>query len=233
MTWTAASSSFSSETWAASAWAGMAAVRGISVRYQPVGIVSSGFLHSQRPAPQAAVWASFRRHGREPGDRVDVARGSVARGRDPELRAADPVRVVDIDFARPEPDLLVRLPLNLAERVGGRGAVEEDGDRPARRLVGERVAGEDHGHLGGAPHNDPDRLAHVRLKLRLERDPRLRLGAVPLGDHIAARDSGPNLPEPGPLAQAPEVGHLELAGPADIDRAQQEDEDGHGGHLDS
>src|SRR5574337_1164524 len=202
MTWTAASSSFSSETWAAAALAGMAAVRGISVRYQPVGIVSSGFLHSQRPAPQAAVWASFRRHGREPGDRVDVARGSVARGRDPELRAADPVRIVDIDFVRAEPDLLVRLPLDLAERVGGRRAVEEDGDRPVWGLVREGIAGEDFGHLGRRPHDDPDRPARVRLKLRLERGLCFRLGAVPLGDHIAAGDIGPNLPEPGLLTEA-------------------------------
>lgn len=55
-----------------------------------------------------------RRDGRELGDGVHVARGAVAGGRDAELRAADPVGIVDINLARAQAQLLVRLACDAA-----------------------------------------------------------------------------------------------------------------------
>ena len=73
---------------------------------------------------------------------------------------------MDIDLARAQPKLLVRLAFDILQSVGRRSVVEEDRDRPACGPIGEGVVSDDFRHLGRRPDDHADRLPGVSPELR-------------------------------------------------------------------
>ena len=138
-----------------------------------------------------------------------------------------PLRVVHEDLALAEPHLLVVDVDRVLQRIGRRRLVKEDRDRLARRRLRERIGLEHGGHLGGGAHDHADRRAGIGVQALLERGLHLRLGGLAFEHNIAAGDVGLHLREAGVLAHRFQIGHRQLAGAADIDRAQQCDVFGH------
>src|SRR5262249_6714135 len=147
----------------------------------------------------------------------DVSRRAGPGGGDLQPGPAHPVAVKDIDLPPPEADLLAGAAGRLLRGIAWGLLVEENGHRLARRGVQERVSGYDRRHLGRGAHQHADGLPGVAREGRLQCGLDPGLGLPARKDDVSARDVGPDLEESGPLAQALEVAHRQLAGAADVD----------------
>jgi hypothetical protein len=83
------------------------------------------------------------------------------------------------------------------------------------------------GHFGRGPDQDAHRLAGIGRKPRLQRRHDLRLALPAVEHYIAAGDVGAHATPALGLAHRLQLGHRQLAGTADIHRAQQGNMDRH------
>src|SRR5690606_29732978 len=83
----------------------------------------------------------------------------------------------------------------------------------------------------GGAYQHPDRPAGIVQQAALERRLDLRLAAGGTEDHVAAGDVGAYAGIALGLAHGLQLGHRQLAGTADVDRAEQGDIGRHGGLL--
>ena len=94
-------------------------------------------------------------------------------------------------------------------------------------LGGKRIGGDEAGELVVGAEDDVDGRAHQLLQARGDGGADFGRGAGRVKDGVAALDVGLDVFEAQAFEQLAEVGHGELAGPADIDGAQQGDVGGH------
>ncbi|CAM2152957.1 hypothetical protein PT2222_20018 [Paraburkholderia tropica] len=160
---------------------------------------------------------------RERGDGVHIARGAVGGSGQFELRAANAVRILHVDFALARDDAFRLLAARRFEQVRGRRGVEKDRDSAIGRRIGEGIGGDDGRHLGGVAQQHADGFARVSLEARFELLLHARCGEAAVEHDIAAGDIGAHVGETERFAHRAQFGHGEFAGAADIHGAQQGD----------
>ena len=102
--------------------------------------------------------------------------------------------------------------------------VQEDRRYAIARYVRKRVLRQDLAHLRSRPDDNSHRLSGIGLQASFKRSLCLRLAPPGSENHIAAGDVGADSLETGCLADRLEVGHGQLASPADIYGPKKDDE---------